>query len=258
MEIVFLLGGRVFFWPERNFLVLASDQSKRISLSNPASRCLSLLIQAHGAVVERDYFFQQVWLNNGAQVSNNTFYQNISLLRRAFKDLGLNEEWIVTIPKVGIKLDAALEVSAQEMAIHPEAESVLETPEPVPATTLVRQTDRRRQHLAWAIGAFLLCLLAGSLTWISEFDTRLLSYIPLESQQECHFFANADALDFEKHQYFVDNTRFECRLYPWVYLTMYPNFARISALTCRQQYSRWHENQCVTHYYFREEKNVGV
>lgn len=103
MAHVFLLNSTVVFWPERNVLYAKSDETKRITLSNPATRCLLLLIQQQGQVIERDYFFEHVWYINGAQVTNNTFYQNISLLRRAFKELGLNEELIVTVPKVGIR-----------------------------------------------------------------------------------------------------------------------------------------------------------
>lgn len=115
MAHVFLLNSTVVFWPERNVLYAKSDETKRITLSNPATRCLLLLIQQQGQVIERDYFFEHVWYINGAQVTNNTFYQNISLLRRAFKELGLNEELIVTVPKVGIRLEPQLEVLEQKI-----------------------------------------------------------------------------------------------------------------------------------------------
>ncbi|WP_407197345.1 winged helix-turn-helix domain-containing protein [Citrobacter freundii] len=115
MAHVFLLNSTVVFWPERNVLYAKSDETKRITLSNPATRCLLLLIQQQGQVIERDYFFEHVWYINGAQVTNNTFYQNISLLRRAFKELSLNEELIVTVPKVGIRLEPQLEVLEQKI-----------------------------------------------------------------------------------------------------------------------------------------------
>lgn len=56
MAKVFLLNGTVVFWPERNVLHAKSDETKRIALSNPATRCLLLLIQRQGQVIERDYF----------------------------------------------------------------------------------------------------------------------------------------------------------------------------------------------------------
>ena len=60
MAHVFLLNSTVVFWPERNVLYAKSDETKRITLSNPATRCLLLLIQQQGQVIGRDYFFEHV------------------------------------------------------------------------------------------------------------------------------------------------------------------------------------------------------
>ncbi|MFV9381212.1 hypothetical protein ABQ472_16840, partial [Citrobacter freundii] len=57
---------------------------------------------------------------------------------------------------------------------------------------------------------------------------------------------------------FIKTNTLDCQSYPWVYLTLYPNFPRISALTCRKQFSRWQDNDCVTHYYFAESRHVGT
>ncbi|WP_433977665.1 winged helix-turn-helix domain-containing protein [Erwinia sp. E_sp_B01_9] len=54
-------------------------------MNTPASRCFMLLIQKRGKVVTREEFLQHVWIENGAFVSQNTYYQNISILRRTLK-----------------------------------------------------------------------------------------------------------------------------------------------------------------------------
>ncbi|MCP6242638.1 CadC family transcriptional regulator, partial [Klebsiella pneumoniae] len=59
----------------------------------------------------RETFFQEVWIKHGSQVTSNGFYQNISLLRRAFKELGAEEDIIITVPRVGVRLDATLSVT---------------------------------------------------------------------------------------------------------------------------------------------------
>ncbi|ADO47868.1 winged helix-turn-helix domain-containing protein [[Enterobacter] lignolyticus] len=255
MAKIFLLEGIVAFWHERNVLYVISDETKRLSLSNPASRCLLLLLQHHGQVIERDYFFQQVWTNNGAQVTNNTFYQNISLLRRAFKELGLNEDLIVTVPRVGIRLEASLQV--QELDVEPVATEVDAKPErertmPLPAPS------RGMTTVWWVLTAMLSCLFASVVTWRLEFDTRLTRYVPLADAHGCHWFANQDVIHFNKHQQFIKENALECENYPWVYLTVYPNFPRISALTCREQYTRWGNNECVTHYYIRGPRDAAI
>ena len=262
MAKLFLLGGLVVFWPDRNVLHAKSDASKRLSLSNPASRCLLLLIQQQGQVIERDYFFQQVWINNGAQITNNTFYQNISLLRRAFKEFGLNEELIVTVPKVGIRLEPQLSVVEEEREEPPpDASPEPEAPEPVAVATeplAVAKPRGRWSSLYWALAGVVCCLAASAITWQSQFDQRLSQFVPLTVVKGCHWYANQDVVDFDQHRQFINASKFECENYPWIYLTVYPNFPRISALTCRQQYSRWRDNICVTYYYFREKRNVGA
>lgn len=247
MTNIYLLHGLVAFWPDKNVLISTADESRNISLSNPATRCLLLLIQHHGNVVERDYFFQHVWENNGAQVTNNAFYQNISLLRRAFKELGLNEEWIVTVPKVGIKLETTLRIEVQQQV---EENSVAESSVRVPGSRrLVRRT--------WlTLAIFFACLVAGVATWRSEFQPRFTTYTVLSERMGCHYFANPDVLNFDKHKQVIQTQLFDCQNYPWTYITLYPNFSRISVIACREQYGAWRDNACTARYIFTEDRHV--
>lgn len=94
----YTINGIVEFTPQRSVLILIADETKAVSLNMPASRCLLLLIQQDGKNVARETFFEEVWIKHGAQVTSNGFYQNISLLRRAFKELGVEEDIIITVP----------------------------------------------------------------------------------------------------------------------------------------------------------------
>lgn len=175
MAHVFLLNSTVVFWPERNVLYAKSDETKRITLSNPATRCLLLLIQQQGQVIERDYFFEHVWYINGAQVTNNTFYQNISLLRRAFKELGLNEELIVTVPKVGIRTEPQLEVLEQK--IEEPLSDLSVTPSVTPVNTVTKSL--RMHSLCWILAGVVCCVIAAIVTWEAQFDPKLSRYVSL-------------------------------------------------------------------------------
>lgn len=104
----YTINGIVEFTPQRSVLILIADETKAVSLNMPASRCLLLLIQQDGKNVARETFFEEVWIKHGAQVTSNGFYQNISLLRRAFKELGVEEDIIITVPRVGVRLEATL------------------------------------------------------------------------------------------------------------------------------------------------------
>lgn len=114
MEKIYTINGRIAFFPQRSALILIADETKTVSLNMPASRCLLLLIQHDGNTVARETFFEEVWIKHGAQVTSNGFYQNISLLRRAFKELGVDEDIIITVPRVGVRLDATLTVTESQ------------------------------------------------------------------------------------------------------------------------------------------------
>lgn len=251
MNQSFVLGGTVFFIPGRNLLVAVADESTQLALSNPASQCLLLLIQQHGQVVERDHFFQQVWLNNGSQVTNNNFYQNISLLRRAFKEFGLNDEFIITVPKVGIRL-------AHELEIEHRNSAPVEFEEPAERSESVASVQKRRARRIWPVfvGAALVGGLGIFLLWLSAFDFGLQQYVLLSESGECRVYGNPDVMDHDLHQQFIQQNVLDCENYPWVYLTLYPNTQRVSQLSCRQKYSPWRENKCRMSYHIKELPHV--
>lgn len=51
-------------------------------LNSPAGRCLLLLIDRAGSIVTQQEFLDIVWQSRGMLVSSNTYYQNISILRK--------------------------------------------------------------------------------------------------------------------------------------------------------------------------------
>ncbi|MDQ1215026.1 winged helix-turn-helix domain-containing protein [Pantoea anthophila] len=51
-----------------------------------------------------------VWEKNGMLVSPNTFYQNISILRKGLKKVGLHDDPVVTIPRVGLTLASGTDI----------------------------------------------------------------------------------------------------------------------------------------------------
>lgn len=251
MSQCFLLGETVLFIPGRNLLMAAEDESTQLALSNPASQCLLLLIQHHGQVVEREHIFQQVWLNNGSQVTNNNFYQNISLLRRAFKELGLNDELIITVPKVGVRLSIELDVIHHD-AVSARLDALVESI--TPAAPVQHHRRARRVWPVWPVftGATLVGLLGLFGLWHSQFEPSMQRFVLLSEIGECHIYGNPDVVDFSRHQQFIQQHPLDCQYYPWAYLTLSPNVQRTSVLRCRQQYSPWRNNQCIMSYYLKE------
>lgn len=105
-EVSYTIDHSVIFYPAQHRLVYQSDGEEiNVKIFIPTSRCLRLLLEGNKKIIRREDFINKVWIENGCYVANNTFYQNISMLRKLLKNSGLNEDTIITIPKRGLKIN---------------------------------------------------------------------------------------------------------------------------------------------------------
>lgn len=107
---VFIINDKIIFDANSYELKSLNNSEEVIVLNAPTSRCLQLLIEKKDEVVSRDDFLEQVWQTRGVVVSQNTFYQNISLLRKSLKKVGLGDDIIITVRRKGFSLAADLKV----------------------------------------------------------------------------------------------------------------------------------------------------
>ena len=87
-------------------------------LNIPASRCLLLMLQHPGINIKREDFFSEVWEKHGQYVTSNTFYQNISLIRKGLRNAGLKTQVIKTVPRVGICFTGTVQIISSEDNEH--------------------------------------------------------------------------------------------------------------------------------------------
>ncbi|MEM6160133.1 winged helix-turn-helix domain-containing protein [Erwinia sp. P6884] len=114
-DIVFIINDNTYFYPTRNQLITKRNKNTRItSINAPASKCLQILLMNPGKVISREFFFEEVWGKKGIIVSQNTYYQNISILRKALRETGLTEKFIVTVPHKGLTLSKTLKIKICE------------------------------------------------------------------------------------------------------------------------------------------------
>jgi len=79
------------------------------NITTPANLCLLMLINQRDEVIPQRSFFREVWEKHNMAVSANTFYQNISIIRKAFRKAGL-ENVVITIPRRGLRLSSDIVV----------------------------------------------------------------------------------------------------------------------------------------------------
>ena len=91
-----IINQEIIFNANMNELRPLAGDGECISLNAPTARCLLLLLQNCGKVISRDEFL--------VVVSQNTFYQNISLLRKSLVKAGLSEDIIITVRQKGFSV----------------------------------------------------------------------------------------------------------------------------------------------------------
>lgn len=104
MKNHYIIGNCLLFDPVKNTLTMSGSHTGKVVLSKPAARCLVLLIERQGEVISHDDFITEVWGKKGVVVTKNTYYQSISLLRKKLKELGFDDNIIVTLPRRGLML----------------------------------------------------------------------------------------------------------------------------------------------------------
>ncbi|GKX52777.1 winged helix-turn-helix domain-containing protein [Budvicia aquatica] len=104
----YIINNTVIF-VENEGLYFVHSTEVEIKLSSLSSRILCLLIKNKGQSVSRDLIYALVWEDYGLVPSNTSLNNHLSFLRKAFRDCGI-EEFIVTVPKVGISIHSDINI----------------------------------------------------------------------------------------------------------------------------------------------------
>ncbi|HBO22415.1 MAG TPA: hypothetical protein DD649_05930, partial [Providencia sp.] len=102
--MIYLINNDVEFIYEKNILrsrELGVDQVLLV----PSSRILKFLIENEGDLISQKELFKVGWGDKIEYVTNNAFYQNILLLRKAFESLNQPNNIIINIPRKGYRLN---------------------------------------------------------------------------------------------------------------------------------------------------------
>lgn len=106
------------------------DQDEiEIKLTDLPARLLEEMLTLQGKYITREMLLERVWENVGLQPSNSSLTQYISTLRKAFRTMGIEEDVILTIPKIGFKINKNIRVIS------------LSPPEPVEADQFLLMSD---------------------------------------------------------------------------------------------------------------------
>ncbi|MEM6162366.1 winged helix-turn-helix domain-containing protein [Erwinia sp. P6884] len=242
--MVYTINGTVIFNSVKHTIVSCQHGSgKECKLNQPASRCLLLLIQNNGKTISQEKFIDEVWRKKGMEVAVNTFYQNISILRKALRSCGLDQRVVITVPKKGIMLHAEIEEQSESNSIEPSIENV-DTSQGV-----IRIKRGKSQIKTIYIGSIiLLLLLLNTLLFFFFIHKDVPSHYPEYRYQMlfngCKLYTNTNRMIYKIKEIEKLNDVLNCQNYAFVYLTLYTFSSQASLLMCSSELSTAGAKSC--------------
>ncbi|ROP59347.1 DNA-binding winged helix-turn-helix (wHTH) protein [Enterobacter sp. BIGb0383] len=100
-----------------------------VQLPLPAQRLLQIILESECEILTRDFLFREVWDKYGLTGSNSNLNQYLSLLRRSMLAFGC-DNFVITIPKIGIKLDEQIGIVKTSAQNEPVQRVEHSAPEP--------------------------------------------------------------------------------------------------------------------------------
>ena len=139
------------------------DGEKQISLTKRRFALLLILIQRAGEIVTKEELIAQVW--GGMIVEESNISQQIYQLRQLLGDDARHQNFIETLPSIGYRFKAKVELEETEWVEKTEEAVAANDNFPKPAKGEV--PSKRRQQLTVAVG-----VIAAVLVWIGTIVAR--------------------------------------------------------------------------------------
>ncbi|WP_297198263.1 hypothetical protein [uncultured Pluralibacter sp.] len=92
-------------------LLRSLETDTTFTLLAAASECFLVLLMNHGHLVNKSKLIHEGWEKYGLHVSDNTFYQNILVLRKGLRTCGIDYEVIRTLPRKGLIVPETIQVT---------------------------------------------------------------------------------------------------------------------------------------------------
>lgn len=106
----YIINHNIYFDSSNGLLNLTDNKNLTSQLSRPGTRLLTELITHPGEIITRDHLIKKVWEDHDLTPSGSNLSNHISLLRKALLQLEVTEPIILTIPKVGFRLEAVVSI----------------------------------------------------------------------------------------------------------------------------------------------------
>lgn len=288
MNITYIIENCVIYTPSTHTLH-SSENGNHVTLAIPASLCLNMLIQKKGEIITQTELLYRVWAERGMNVTTNTLYQNISLLRKSLRSLNLSKLIIQTIPKRGFMISNEISILVQKneftMAVSESSESSnvsnirLSDDIPVsaysPATTSevviadqeVMMKEKKglvikkfspagvmKKIISWEAAFFFILLALTTISCViktTDLTFTLASYHKLSIINGCTVFRDNGLQSNSYYGKFIENNHIICTKGESIYITNHCPSSRASVITCQRPIDSGNQSLCTSTYYLK-------
>ncbi|EDU2247157.1 hypothetical protein C6J46_004741, partial [Salmonella enterica subsp. enterica serovar Javiana] len=106
---VYFIDKSLYFNSDKMILI-NKENNKSSKLYSTTSSLLLLLVIKHGEVLSKDFVLKNVWLDLDVVVTEGSYYQAITHLRKKIRELGCSIDFIQTIPRRGIVIPRSVKI----------------------------------------------------------------------------------------------------------------------------------------------------
>ncbi|MTD38531.1 hypothetical protein GIX45_07815 [Erwinia sp. CPCC 100877] len=251
-ERCYLLGQEICFIPNKNILYNIKNR-KNITIFSPASKILDFLIIKRGSTVSQRELIQVGWGDKSELVSMNTYYQCMLKLRRAFIEIGHNDEIVKTVTRKGVQL-----VSDVVINYDYDIDSLIASDTPDnDETEESTHTSKTRPLYSFRLVAFSLAIIFVLLALFSIFfhmssstEKPKENYFSLYKLHEttknnCKIFTNIN--NSKQNISSIYTSGINCSAYPYVYITEHHSRPRTSIFYCSDNVTK--NGVCFSRFY---------
>lgn len=234
---VYVINNHVIFSPLQRVLHPADSEDKH-SIQTPACLCLVFLLRNQGSVVTRENLINFAWGDGAvAYVTNNTFYQTISHLRKILDAVGC-DNMVTTIPRIGLTIgtEHIIELRPHEIVSTPDAPAAPAAPVAFPPAP--PRAKKNVLFILLCVAMFMLPAVIGKIISGHQDVFSRWSVLPGQSC-EVRYRGEDDAARIEQE---MRENNVSCQGNSALFITLNPQVRRTSFVICQAYSSR--KQQC--------------
>lgn len=258
--MAYIINREIYFDTHKSKLFFRKDPSRYVILTVPAAQCLGLLLEKSPVIVTHDFFIENVWGNNGAYVSPNTLYQNISMVRRALREVSNKDiVFIKTIKRKGFQFNEHITIEIEDEA--EDDDHIPESDNGNIANNIVKEIKWKKLYLFKFIFLSLAGFFVGQipmflLTEVFDDKSNFDEYTMIDNYNGCSiFYENHDINSIgltEKLKSKIDYFDIECNGNPVIYISTYSAGPEFTALLCKNKIRPRKKVNCESIHYRKD------